>query len=438
MIPANQTIFSPYANVPLSQLPRPSVILSLINHIMPAGGSCGGLRPPQVEAGQATPVRPPRVGNASEGMSCNHQPFLKPSQAALPALSHDQAKAAPILESNGIKVTLNEKQDFFKCVAITCKSWLCDNCRRVKGFELRKRFINKAEKFKAPRLYTITVNRDWFSSPEEAYHYVMDNKFISRLLTKELGITRWVWVLEVQEANGDGWPHWHILIDVGDLPGMWYQRQTGTFSASRPDNINGWSHIPHFFDLDKVHRLLRKWKIGEQCYLSIKKDTFDNGIHAIRYITKYLIKTPAKGFPRWMYYCPGIRFYQPSRSIGSLDETTGKELPKTASHKPKRKPAIPLLRVSECREKVAFITEGGKSVAYTSNGTKESIALFPGVVIKKEAAPDTQKEFNTLGFSDISEIIFFSRAWESPDFKALREQRIQNKKDYLLARWQGS
>ena len=96
------------------------------------------------------------------------------------------------------------KDNFYKAISVCCKSWFCEKCRKIKGHELRQKFIDKIDMLKVPRLYTITINREWFKNPKEAYRYVMDKKFIARLLTKEMGIRRWVWVLEAQEENGEG------------------------------------------------------------------------------------------------------------------------------------------------------------------------------------------------------------------------------------------
>ena len=363
-----------------------------------------------------------------------------------------------ILESEGIKVTFPpgegentlwgnwlehikepETQTFHKCISVTCKSWLCESCRRIKGIAVREQLIQKAAMFKAPRLYTITVNREWFASPEEAYHYVMEKKFISRLLTKEFSISRWCWVLEAQENSGDGWPHWHILIDVGDLPGAWYHRQTKETRNTEPENRFGWCYIPHFFDLGRVHRLLRKWKIGEQCYLSTRCDSFKNPVHAIRYITKYLIKSPERGFPRWLLETPGVRFYQPSRVVGSLNGEASAQSLRNEDSARIRERKIPIDRIAECRLKVVFVHYESSLDRYISTpempGIKDSVPLFPGSVIREDYDFESGKEFNTVGFEDISSLLDFNRAWCSPPFQELMARQRQERKSYLLQQW---
>ena len=288
----------------------------------------------------ALPVR------QGETYMTNHKNWIKP----------DNEPPAPItkLELIGIKVTSSQEQKnegvFYNGIALHCKSWMCPCCRVPKGYNVRMQLLNKVNVFKVPRLYTVTVNRDYFESPEAAYQYVMQGKFLARLLTKEMRVKRWFWVLEVQEETGDGWPHWHILIDVVDLPGVWYHKESQTAQANKPDNSLDWRYIPHFFDLNRVHRLLRKWKIGEQCKLSVRHDEFQSPEHAVNYVTKYLIKPPRRGFPAWMLNRTGLRFHQASRAVGAIGEQKKQTVPKYAKQ-PNSKPRRihrPAERIAEC------------------------------------------------------------------------------------------
>jgi len=300
----------------------------------------------------------------------------------------------------------------------------------------------KAAEFVCPRLYTITVNRDWFASPAEAYRYVMEKKFISRLLTKELKIRRWIWVLEAQEENGDGWPHWHILIDVGELPGAWYCRETKEYLVSRPEDHSRWVYISHFLDLNRVHRLLRKWHIGEQCYLSVKQGKFQNPVHAIRYITKYLVKMPQRGFPNWMLHYPGLRFYQPSRDLGTLNVGIVRRAAKTLQPQYHRIMRAPIDRIAECRCNVVFVHYDpclDKIVCSPMMaGEKESIKLFPGAVEIKDFDFELQREFSVWGFESAEAIRYFNDAWSSPIFQEHLADKIEQRKAMLLAQWSAS
>lgn len=349
-----------------------------------------------------------------------------------------------ILESKEIKVTLDDNDDnqdnFIKGISVCCNSWLCEKCRRAKGFELRKKLIAKVAMFKQPRLYTVTINRDWFQSPEDAYHYVMGEKFLARLLTKEMGVRRWVWVLEAQEESGDGWPHWHILIDVADLPGQWYNKAKKQGQTEKPDDVSDWCYVSHFFDLNRVHHLLRKWKIGEQCKLTVKRDNFANSEHAIFYITKYLIKAPRRGFPPWMLQTRNLRFYQPSHEVGKMS-TEDKKTPQKEPDKKLRPPVVrvPVDRIAECRKKVLFIRYDARREKYKVVsllwGIKESIPKVAGAVSMPVFNQDKLQVYPVWGFPSLLELKNFQKLWNEPTLKNELDRVIMAKREKLLAQW---
>jgi hypothetical protein len=87
-----------------------------------------------------------------------------------------------------------------------------------------------------------------------------------------LGVVTWFWVLEFQTKTGDGWPHWHVLVDLDDCGGR--------------------------LDLAKAWRLWRdKWGLGG-LDLSTRR-SFADREHAVLYVTKYLTKMP-EAFPVWV------------------------------------------------------------------------------------------------------------------------------------------
>lgn len=333
-----------------------------------------------------------------------------------------------------------DKDNFYKAISVSCKSWFCEKCRKIKGHELRQKFIDRAEILKVPRLYTITINREWFKNPKDAYKYVMDKKFIARLLTKEMGIRRWVWVLEAQEENGDGWPHWHILLDIGDLPTMWYNKDTQKAQEQPPVNKTGWVCIPHYFDLNKAHRLLTKWKIGKQCKLSVRRDSFNTGKHAVFYITKYLIKSPKRGFPAWMLETPRLKFYASSRAFSATSEPAEPETEKKKYKEREIKTARrPVERVSECCKKVVFsIYDSIKDRFVFSTpvwGLKESLQHMPEAVCIQDFDFQTQNSFPVWGFKSIKDLKIFEFFWTNPDILKNLSQNIKNKQQELLTQW---
>ena len=95
-----------------------------------------------------------------------------------------------------------------------CKSWLCPVCRSQRARLLRYNLHCKVALFSEPRLVTLTLDSKKFGSPEDAYRYVRDNKFIPRFF-RLVGVKKYVCVMECHKS---GYPHWHCLIDVASLP----------------------------------------------------------------------------------------------------------------------------------------------------------------------------------------------------------------------------
>lgn len=158
--------------------------------------------------------------------------------------------------------------------------------------KVRSALLQTCEDWEMPYLFTLTIDRSMFATPEEAYDRVKEGRYIPRLLSA-LGVVRWCYVLEFQMKTGDGWPHWHVLIDLAA--------------------VKGW------VDLRRAWRLWRDtWHVGG-LDLSMKKKLRDcSPASAMRYITKYLVKVPEKGWPEWVMNKSNIRFVQASRSVGAL------------------------------------------------------------------------------------------------------------------------
>jgi len=382
----------------------------------------------------------------------SNKKFIPPSGKAeqdsgLNAVEHlpEAARSAfpTILEYKGIKVTESGEDKgkrFIRAISCNCKNWMCEECRKPKGIKIRLALLANHGLFKDPRLFSITVARTWFSSPLEAYRWVMEKKFISRLLTTKMQIHRWIWVLEVQEESGDGWPHWHILIDVSDLPGRWLNLATKELQVVEPLNKSGWHYIKHFFDLERAHYFLRRWKIGEQCKLSSRKDDFQSPEHAIKYITKYLIKPTKRGFPPWMLEHSGIRFYQPSMEIGSiLSENNLKKKKENKNKTSSRSRRLPVERIAECKKKVMFMdyceSKGRYQLVMPIWGTKEMIPLFPGSATIEDFDFTKQKTFPICGFYDEDALQRFIQTCASPEMIELLKGKGEEKKAKLLSQW---
>jgi hypothetical protein len=180
-----------------------------------------------------------------------------------------------------------------------------------------------------------------------------------------LGVSRWFWVLEFQEKTGEGWPHWHVLADLSHYPG-----------GRLPRNL-----------LKRAWHLWRDvWGVGG---LDLRKEgKFRNSLHAVLYVTKYLVKWPKRGHPTWVYKqggtsadenkSIGIRRFQGSRAVGALRYET--ERPPDPSHDE----TVPRIRqtigegVASCRQRLVLFRE----TLDTSTG--ESRRLYAGTVFATE------------------------------------------------------
>ena len=237
------------------------------------------------------------------------------------------AGAALRLELKGNKRTngIDHRMVFVPC---RCKCRICTGCGPRLGRILRTRLMASADKFRKPALLTLTVDRSNFASSQVAHAFVSDKGRI-RLLLKRLRIKLWVWVLEFQQKTGDGWPHWHILVDLADCP------------KGRLELERAWA-----FWRDK-------WGIGG-VDLQIRRRFQEPG-HAINYITKYLIKLPKSGYPRWVLESrKAIRLLGSCQKLGPLvsDDTVLPEEEETTSEgKPRGPRRILVDRLAECGQK---------------------------------------------------------------------------------------
>lgn len=170
-----------------------------------------------------------------------------------------------------------------------CRCRTCQQCGPMYGRSVRARLLELAPGFKNPMMFTLTLEHSRFDEdPRAAYLEITSKRYISRLL-KELGIKRWVWVLEFQKS---GWPHWHLLIDA---PG-------GRVDLKRAWELWGWNRDG--------------WKLGG---LDLGKSQVRGGRDAVRYITKYLVKYPEHAFPEWLLDLKRkVRWVQASRAVGRV------------------------------------------------------------------------------------------------------------------------
>jgi hypothetical protein len=245
---------------------------------------------------------------------------------------------------------------------------MCPHCKKQNGIRIRETLRDRTDCFKIPKLVSFTVDRRKFSSPEEAYDYVMEKHLFARLLTKELGIRIWLGVLEPQELTGDGWPHWHFLLDLSEMPDVWKNRNTGEMSREKPADARGWVLLKNYVDYGRVNRLLQKWRLGS-CKFSTSKKKYESPAHAINYITKYLWKQPKLGYPPWMQKRSRLRMIYKSNDLNAAlrgaevvqDEPGQEQEEEKQEKKPRAKSRNPYQRIAECgyRAQIMNATLGG-------------------------------------------------------------------------------
>jgi hypothetical protein len=106
-----------------------------------------------------------------------------------------------------------------------CDAWFCRACGPRKGRRVAENIEAEVRSWPAPPLMlTLTVDRASFpQGPESAYDAVAgDQRLIGKLLyalrrvASERGgyIGRYIIALEFQGCTGDGWPHWHVLLET--------------------------------------------------------------------------------------------------------------------------------------------------------------------------------------------------------------------------------
>jgi hypothetical protein len=234
------------------------------------------------------------------------------------------AAARTRLESIEIKSTFSPKERILVS-GCSCGARTCPNCGKRLGWRVRQNMLAQKDFWRKPGLFTLTVDRSKFGSAKEAHGAITEGQFVRRLLYR-LGVRRWAWALEFQQKTGEGWPHWHVLVDLADLPGG-------------------------KLDLVKAWRLWRyKWDLGG-LDLQAKKVKLASAAHAVFYLTKYICKQAPGGYPVWVLEQHGLRFIQGCQKLGPL---TAERRPVKAKIEeedkrqyPKRRPLID--RQAMCR-----------------------------------------------------------------------------------------
>ena len=186
----------------------------------------------------------------------------------------------------------------FKIAKCGCGSVWCSKCSVRKGLSVRDDLQRELRYFKSPYFLTFTLDRQLFpEGPEFAFQYIQKKRAVAELVKelRRLGYlndSRHFCVIEFQTKTGDGWPHWHVVVDADFIPfeklcNLWAQKG---WSDAR------WGKRPPFV------RGARPVLGSVQFRAKGKNDS----ARIVSYLTGYMTKAPApsqnfpRGWPAWV------------------------------------------------------------------------------------------------------------------------------------------
>jgi len=175
---------------------------------------------------------------------------------------------------------VGESLELVKC---GCECWYCADCCRRKGYTLRARLIDRLKALQSLMMLTLTVDPLLFASPQAAYRYLRERRAISTLMQDLdragfLLSRHYFYVVEFQRETEQA--HFHVLINATFVP--------------KPVIDAVWSkHRPRAAGPPDPNRPA----LGMTRFSAPK---FADALHAGRYATKYLVKTPEQGWPSWV------------------------------------------------------------------------------------------------------------------------------------------
>lgn len=178
----------------------------------------------------------------------------------------------------------DDPEHFFEVAPCGCDCWYCPRCCIAKGYRLRSELIPVLETFRGLMMVTLTIDPELFESPKRAYLHVREKRAISRLVgaidqAGYLFSHRYFCVVEFQQHTEQ--PHFHLLLDSNFVPKI---QIDATWSRFRPKSAGPVKANRPQFGMTRF-----------------SMPNFEGGaVHAARYATKYLVKTPDYGYPGWV------------------------------------------------------------------------------------------------------------------------------------------
>ncbi|QDV79377.1 hypothetical protein K2D_29910 [Planctomycetes bacterium K2D] len=185
----------------------------------------------------------------------------------------------------GPKADLCKIDTRHECVGVGCRSWYCFDCMVGKALALRADLSKAVETFRGVFMLTLTIDPKIFRDPEAELAYVQKKRCVAKLVAKLRASTRCKLYSErffcIREFHKDGRVHFHVLLDAKFIPfdevrDAWGEFEPAWYLREQSDNS------PRFGSV------------------AFTKGDFSNRMHAARYVTKYLTKSPDQGFPAWV------------------------------------------------------------------------------------------------------------------------------------------
>lgn len=122
-----------------------------------------------------------------------------------------------------IRTTTIIKQEGQRCIVFkgNCKSWSCPDCSKLR----RRALIKEAKDGKPNRFVTLTVNPNWFNSPEERAAQLSKAWRLTVAAYRHRWPSRQLEYLAVFEATQKGEPHLHIVVRGDFISQKWLSGQ---------------------------------------------------------------------------------------------------------------------------------------------------------------------------------------------------------------------
>lgn len=140
------------------------------------------------------------------------RPDSDPSSVGSPTL--DKRVSAGLQGSESL-----DSPGVYKALKCRCRKSWCPSCSKHTVIKAFREHVTSWD-WRCVRLLTLTIDRQQFETPEQAYDFISKKKSIPLLFhdlnrTCKAGVVDWV---KMTEWHKDGFPHWHILVLV-DKPG---------------------------------------------------------------------------------------------------------------------------------------------------------------------------------------------------------------------------